>query len=293
MLQRLAAFVSLILFAVAAPALAGSAAQNTLDARRALAAEAAALMQFETSIDAWKASLVSAQDFSQCGCSMAPEMRAKLQSAWSKAVGEEFNSGEVLAAITLALTEELTPAELGQAIRFRKSPLGMKVTAAETAKKGPATEQSPAAAMQEIAAMSKWLAARPARRANLQKVVAMSGGAQAMADAMINISIGTALGASAVAPKDQPRLSQAEIVEMIERARPQMERSFDAMMVPIYGTLYKPLSDKDLKALVKQLGTPAARKFMGVTLRAFNAGMRAQALKMGQRLGLEMQGENI
>lgn len=293
MLQRLIAISTLALFALAAPALAAPAAKDTLEARRALAAEAAALMQFETSIEAWKASLVSAQDFSQCGCSVAPEMRAKLTSAWSKAVGEEFNSAEVLGTITQALTEDMTPAELEQAIRFRKSPLGMKVTAAETAKKGPDAEQSPAEAMQEIAAMKTWLAARPARKAHLKKIVGLSGGAQAMADAMINISIGTALGASAVAPKDQPRLSQAEIIEMIERMRPQMERSFDAMMVPIYGKLYKPLADKELKALAKELSTPAARKFMAVTMRAFNAGMRVQALKMGQRLGLEMQGENI
>ncbi len=293
MLQRLFASLCLALFTLVAPAAAETAIKHNLDARRALAAEAAALMQFQTSIEAWKASLVSAQDFSQCGCSMAPEMRAKLTSAWSKAVGEEFNSAEVLAAITQALSEDLTPAELTQAIRFRKSPLGLKITAAETAKKGPEADQSPAAAMQEIAAMNAWLAARPARKAHLKKIVAMSGGAQAMADAMINISIGTALGASAVAPKDQPRLSQMEIVEMIERMRPQIQRSFEAMMVPIYATLYKPLSDKELKTLAQELSRPAARKFIMVTMRAFNTGMRAQALKMGQRLGLEMQGENI
>ena len=57
--------------------------------------------------------------------------------------------------------------------------------------------------------------------------------------------------------------------------------------------MYKPLSDTDLKALAKELSGPAARKFAAVTMRAFNAGMRMQALKMGQRLGLEMQGENI
>jgi len=64
-------------------------------------------------------------------------------------------------------------------------------------------------------------------------------------------------------------------------------------MVPIYGTLYKPLSDCELTALVKQLKTPAARKFIDVSMRAFNAGMRAQALKMGQRLSREIQGQNI
>lgn len=289
MVQRLAVLFALVLISFSAPAFAGP--PEKAGERLELAAEAAALMGYDSSIDAWKASLVTAQDFSQCGCAATAELRDKLKTAWSKAVADEFNSRDVLAGITQALAEELTAAELQQTIDFRKSALGQKVTAAETAKRE--TAQSAAAEMQEIADMNKLLAARPGRRANLQKVVNLTGGAQAMADAMINISIGTALGASAVAPKDQPRLSQTEIVEMIEQARPQMERSFDVMMVPVYGTLYKPLSDSELKALVKQLKTPAARKFIDVSMRAFNAGMRAQALKMGQRLGRELQAENI
>lgn len=298
-MKRLAVLAGFVLFA-AFPALVPAHAEpprptvqtaTDADARRAMASELAALMDLTGSVESWKRSLNASQDFSQCGCQIAKELQVKLKESWQKAVSEEFNTKEIVAVLERASGEMLTLAELKQAVSFRKSQLGLKTTAAETAHRNSQTGASQS--MQRMAAAQKALDANLSRKANLKTIIAMTGGAQSVTNAMINISIGTAMGASALAPQDQARLSDSEIVDMIEASRPQMEASLSKMMLPIYGSLYATLSDDEVRALAKELSKPAARKLNDVMDTAFNAAMRAQALKMGRRFAQEMQGEKI
>lgn len=290
----LAGFISLVAQPLQ-PALAESkpavSAKSDIEARRALAAELTMLVNHADAVESWKRSLVSSQNFSQCGCSIPKETQAKLKDAWQKAVSEEFNAKEVVALLEAAGAEGLTVPELKEAVAFRKSLLGARVTAAETAYR--AADKDPASVMQRFAAAQKALDANPARKANLRKIVASIGGGRSLTNAMINISIGTAMGASAIAPKDQPRPSEGDILEMIEAARPQMEASIGKMMLPMYGALYAVLSDKDIAALASAMSKPAARKYSDVADNAFNTALRAQALKMGRRFAQEMQAEKI
>ena len=272
---------------------ATQATAEDLAQRKTLATEVSALMNYEPSIEDWKKTLIASQNFSQCGCAVPEDMRAKLNEAWAKAVSEEFKAREVLSNLEFALATELTTGELRQAIAFRKSPLGLKMAAAEEANRISRSNEDPAVELARLTKLGRKLDAMPARKAQLQRIVKLVGGSANLAETMITLSIGTALGATAVASDDQPRMSHGEIVSMIEAARPQMEQAFEPMMVPMYGSLYERLTDKELKALADELDKPQSRKFVAVSNEAFKTGLRAQALKMGQRFGHEMKAEKI
>lgn len=261
--------------------------------REALAAEITSLMNYKASVESWKKSLGSGQDFSHCGCSVPAHLREKLKAAWTRSIAEEFNTSDVVAVIEQATAKAFTAGELQRIVEFRKSPLGQKVAAAEQSNREGKPDADPAEQMRRLADAQQALDLNPSRKANLKKIVASAGGAKVLADAMINVSIGTALGAMAVAPKDRPQMSESEIVAMIEGARPQIEETYGKLVLPIYASLYASLSDSEIRAYAAIMSKPAAIKFGVVTNKAFSVALRGQAVKTGQRFGREMQGENI
>ncbi|MEZ5899769.1 MAG: DUF2059 domain-containing protein [Hyphomicrobiaceae bacterium] len=273
-----------------APNLAVEAKQ---DVRRALAAEISKLMDYPAAVSAWKSSLGAAQNFSGCGCAAPKHMQEKFNAAWKNAVADGFDVDEVVAVLEDTTAQTMTLDELKQAINFRKSPLGQKVLLAEQTSRKASAEADPANTRARMTSAQKELDAKPLRKAQLKKLLELSGGMRGTSDVLINISIGTALGASTIAQPNQPRISDDEIVSMVEATRPMVEKSVAATLLPHYANLYASLSDAELKALNKQMSRPEARKFTSMTLAAFNHAMRAQALKMGKHFAGELQAEKI
>ncbi len=144
-----------------------------------------------------------------------------------------------------------------------------------------------------MAAMVKQIEVNRTRKALLQKLSVEQGGAKAIADAFINISIGSAMGASAAAPANRPAPSREDIVAQIEAMRPMMEKQFGQIVVPALASQYESLSDGDLKDLLALSQKPLERKWTAFSLASFNAAMRAQAMKIGARLAREIEGEKI
>lgn len=298
-LAALAAFSVVVTPSLAAPrdaatriaAAPESAAEH--QERLALASELLALSNVPQGIESWKKMLLTTANFDQCGCGGAKGMVAKLKDGWSKAVGEEFKTEDVVQTLAAATAEALTSAEMKSLIAVRKSRIGLKVNAAEHAAHVRANENDPAAAAKRMTAVVRKIEVNRVRKALLQKLSVEQGGARALADAFINISIGSALGASAAAPANRPTLSREEIVAQIEAMRPMMEKQFEPIMVPALASQYEPLSDGELKELLVLSRKPLERKWTAFSLASFNAAMRAQAIKIGARLAKEIEGEKI
>lgn len=267
--------------------------QSEAGTRQALAAEITQLMDYAGAVDAWKKAMLAAQAIGQCGCGVPKEVQAKMTDAWGKAVNDEFNVQEVVTVLEQTAAETLSVQEMREVVAFRKSPLGLKLRAIEQANRQLPRKTDPAAVEKQLGAARKALDAKPARKALLKKLVELAGGSRSMADLSINMSLGTAMGATALKSPNQPGVSPEDVIEMVESMRPMLEKSYDKTLVPFYAQIYARVSDNELKSLIKVMATPPGRKFTAMSNAALSHALRVQTLKMGKSFAREMQGEKI
>jgi hypothetical protein len=270
-----------------APAVAEAAGQT---ARLELARKLIEISNIPEGVESWKRSISNPSSVGQCNC--AREVQLRLGEAWMSAVAREFDSKQVVADLTEITAQQLSAADIKRNLDFRNSPVGLKISASEKAHQA-STAGHPGVAKTKAEAAAKVLAADPGRARLVALIMKEIGGVRAYSDAMLNISLGAALGSSAAAPADRPRLSPQEIMAQIEKSRPAIERQMAPLILVSQGAMLAPLSNADLRAYAKELSTPAGRRLTAVTNAAFNASLRNQALKVGQRLIKEFNAEKI
>lgn len=261
--------------------------------RAALAAELLQLSNGTESVDSWKQLLLAPRNYDQCGCNLSPELKAKLNDGWLSAVRDGFNTAEIVSGLETATAESMSVAEMQKLIAFRKTPLGQKLNAVEKAAQARGGNTDQAAFMKRIIAGQKALTAQPQRTRLLTALIKAQGGVRATVDTLINISIGTSLGAAAAAPADRPRPTESEITALIEGMRPSMEKQIGQVVMPLFAEIYETVSDADLKKYLAELNTPHELKWTAVGLEAMNSSLRAEAIKIGVRFAKEIDSQKI
>lgn len=271
----------------------GNPAVVDLIGRQQLAAELLAITNIADGVESWRQLLLRQQSFEQCGCKLSPDMLVRFKDGWHKAVSEDFNNGEIVAELESATAAALSADELRALLKFRKSDLGLKVSEGEKIVQAHSRDGDQAAAIKRISDMASKLEAEPLRKSLVAKIADELGGVRSVVDGLINISIGTAIGAMSAAPPDRTKLSEGEIVAVIEGLRPRMEQQFKQVIVPVYAELVDSLTKAELKAYMLELKSPLARKWTALSLAVFNASLRTQAVKVGTRLAKEIEGQKI
>lgn len=269
-----------------------TAAATTDEAERlVLAKELIELSNIPQGVQSWKRSIASPSAVGQCAC--AKEVQAKLGEAWQSAVAQEFDAAQVVSDLTGLTARQLSAGDIKSGVAFRHSKVGMKVSAAEKAHQAESSASNPAEVRARMERATKALATDSERARLIAQIVKENGGVRAYSDAMISISIGAAVGTTAATPPDRPRLSAEEIVAQIEQTRSTIEKSIGPVVYASQAVMLASLSNAELRAYAKELTTPASRRLTAVTNAAFNASLRAQALKVGQRLVKEFNAEKI
>ena len=274
--------LSLVPSALAVPAAPAAADAAVDDRRAAIAATLLDRLNVRDIAEGWQKMIVGS--LPECGCDEVARARAKL--AWRTAVEHAFDAELFRAEMHKALATSFTVKELTEILAFRDTPLGRKLSALE--KPQNAEQKDMARAMAELGEAQKALNREPARRKLMEDLVAATGGVDAMVDMLSSISLGTALGAAAATPEGQPRMTQGEIMAMVDGARPTIRLAVGPIVVPATAMLYKSLTVQELKRYRDILLTPLGRKSSQVMLASLRRAMQAQAFAIGARFAKEL-----
>ena len=237
--------------------------------------------------EAWRKMILTS--LPECGGDETTQSRTK--TAWQTAIQTAFDVEKFYGDLHAAFTQSFTAGELEQLLAFRNSLLGRKISLLEK----PDTEgaQDAAAAMTKIGAMSRALKGDPARRKVMEELVAATGGVDALVDMLSNVSLGTSLGAAATTPAGQPRMTHAEILDMVGAARPVLREAVNPMIVPATAMIYKALTIQELRHYRDMLVSPLGRKASDIFLVALNKAMQAQAFAIGARFAKELNTQDM
>jgi hypothetical protein len=169
-------------------------------------------------------------------------------------------------------------------------PLGRKIIALERVQ----FEQTEhAAVLADMVAATKTLETDIDRKQLLEHLTALMGGETALIDVLLNISLGTALGAEAAKPEGQPRMEPVDIIATVEASREALRGTLGPMVFAQNASMYKSLTIEELKQYRDLLASPLGQKSVNVSLAAFNSAMKKQALAIGARFAKEWNAQKM
>lgn len=182
-----------------------------------------------------------------------------------------------VAAETLQLSTR--PDAVAEVLAWYDDPLGRRITRLEEA--ASADQAQPDALMQRGQGL---LQAMPvARRALLERLVALSQSTQAAVQITTDTSLAAQRGLRSVAP-DAPGPSEAELRAALQARQPQLHALFSALMMASFASTYQGLSDAELGRYQAFMASAAGQHFMAVSVSALSAALVAASTELGRSL---------
>ena len=290
--RLLFAAVSGVLLAVLG--VAGAFAQDgTAEAlRQKKLAVAEALFEIEHGEDtivAWRAMLLREGAMPDCDCGEDQTIRHRINAAWRAAVEEAFDIERFRRVFNTVLVPSYTLQELERILAFRRSALGRRLSQLER----PRTKDQDGDDLTRLARARRALDGKPSRKAIVLEITTLKGGAAALADALINVSVGSAIGALGMQTRAGLAVTPDEIVARIEAGRPQMVKALGPVVLAHNADIYQGLSLKELSQYRDTLASPLGRKSVRQSLAAFGQAMRGQAIEIGARFVASYRAEAL
>lgn len=236
------------------------------------------------SAEKWRDMLLQPAAFPTCQCGSSEEQRALMAASWTKAVSQAFNVDDFAAEVENAVAHQLGIDDMKAALHFHtETELGRKVTSTEKAflqSTESASEQK--AKLRDAQAM---LVSDPKRADLVDAIVSEVNAVDFTTNALVNLSLGTAIGTMAALPKGYPRMDESQLMAMIDGQRTAIRAIVASTTVPSYAVLYEPLSNSDLQGYLAALRTPHNKRTLQTVLAAFDAAIRRQAVAIGAAFG--------
>ena len=230
-------------------------------------------------LDSWTRGLLAPGGFKKY--EYTPEVEARLEDAWHRAVRGSFRVREILDEVREAYATSFSSAELTGFLEFCQSSLGRKITAIEKALYDRKLDE--AAIHAEYNAALKLLNADPSRKRLIEELSELYGGTKAAADLVQSMTLASWLGAEAVKPVGQPRLSPKEVFNEIAKLRPRLMRELERHVLADSALRYLSLEVSELQELRKIAASPLGRRHSAFNTRVWARAMRRQMLQVGEQ----------
>ncbi|HEX7890161.1 MAG TPA: hypothetical protein VF522_12440 [Ramlibacter sp.] len=223
------------------------------------------------------------QSLAQGGMAPGESEKARLTQVIRMAYAPE----RLRAVSTGVIAARMRPQHLNALRQWFDSPQGQAVTRVE--EEAGSAQGDPNLAMKEGVALLKSMPAD--RRKLLEDLLA----ATHAADALVQITIGTAVAAQVGVASTMPNggaPSPAEVRGMLEAQRPEMLKAFGAMMLASFAHTYAKIPSPQLRQYVAFIRTPAGTHFNAAAMEAMAAALTDAAAEMGRRLPGTRDGRN-
>ncbi|NML44585.1 hypothetical protein HHL11_12535 [Ramlibacter sp. G-1-2-2] len=224
------------------------------------------------------------QGFAQAGVEPADSEKARI----ARAVETAYAPERLRDKCTAVVAEELEARHLEALQRWFDSPDGQAITRAEEASSQ--GEDDPRAAMQEGMALLRQMPA--ARRKLLQNLMAATRAAEAMVQLSIGTAIAVQIGAASAQP-GAPAPSADQLKDMLETQRPEMVEASAAITLALFARTYATVPAERLRRYLSFVRTPAGTRFNDVSFDAVDAALTDAAREMGRRLPGTRDSNNI
>lgn len=224
------------------------------------------------------------QGFAEAGVEPADSEKARI----NRAVETAYAPDRLRDTCTTVVAEELEASHLEALRRWFDSPDGQAIARAEEASSQ--GEDDPRVAMQEGLGLLKQMPAQ--RRKLLEDLMKATRAAEAMVQLSIGTAVAVQLGASSAQP-EAPAPSADQLKEMLESQRPQMIEASTAVTLALFARTYAPVSTERLRRYLAFVRTPAGTRFNDVSFDAVDAALTDAAREMGRRLPGTRDSNNI
>lgn len=272
------------------PVLADAGTPPGMAARKVLAKELIKVAQVRKVFDNWGVYFTRG-NVDECGCFSDEAQKKQMQQAWTTAAKANYDSGRIVADIEDMLMRHFSKAELQRVLDFRRSELGRRITALETHVTD--TSENQAAELTKLQAAMASLDARPKRKRLIQELNATAGGARGLASLLKNMQLGVAIGVARTVPDGQLTMSDADLAAAAEQGMAAALPMFEWLTLASYADMYKSLSYQELARFHELATSPVGRRMSGLSLQIFDAHMREQAVRTGERFARELKGQRI
>ena len=188
---------------------------------------------------------------------------------------------------TGVIAARMEPQHLNALRQWFDSPQGQALTRAEEV--AVTGQADPTAALKEGVALLNAMTGE--RRKVLEDLLAATRAAEAMVQITISTAVAAQVGAAGTLPSG-PAPSAAEIRGMLEAQRPQMLQAFKALTLASFAQVYAKIPAQQLREYLAFIRTPAGTQFNAAALEALGTALTDAAAEMGRRLPGTRDGRN-
>lgn len=201
-------------------------------------------------------------------------------ATWRNAAQAAFAPDKLKAAYAKRLTGKLAPNESIAVEDFFRSKLGRRMVAAEASANTSEAQQAMIAQAKEL---MERLAKDSKRKAALNRVSRSIKLEEMTIKAAMNMSRAVLIGLSSAGASGQ-RMTLEEIMEAIEKQRPQIAAEISAVMALTLAYVYRELPVADVNAYANFLETPAGAKYADQSIKGLDATLSEAGLAFGRAL---------
>jgi hypothetical protein len=217
-------------------------------------------------------------DFRQSGALLDE----KLMQALLAAARASFQPEILETDITARIAKKLTVADMNAALAWLESTAGERITRAEELG---STEFDPGRYAQFVQVLRE-NPPSDQRGQMLAAVVTSTNGAEAALATQEAIALGVAIGMDSLQPAER-RLGEASLRVRVHRAMhsEQARSAIAEQLLPLYAYFYRDVSDADLRAYVRFLGTTAGKRYQQGMTDAYVESLGRAGIRVGTLAG--------
>jgi hypothetical protein len=223
------------------------------------------------------------QSLAQGGMKPGDSEKARLTQVIRTAYAPE----RLRAVGTGVIAARMQPQHLDALRQWFDSPQGQAVTRVE--EEAGSAQSDPNLAMKEGISLLKSMPVD--RRKVLEDLLAATRAGEAMVQITIGTAVAAQMGVASTMPNG-PAPTAAEVRGMLEAQRPEMLKAFNGMMLASFAHTYAKIPSQQLRQYVAFIRTPAGRQFNAAAMEAMAAALTDAAAEMGRRLPGTRDGRN-
>lgn len=223
----------------------------------------------------------------EAGLNVKPEAAAQLTEAQLETLrgilAESYSPAKLTASLITELPALIGPVAAKDALAWLQSDVGKKITALEDAAAKTAGDS-------EVFAEAQKLFERlPPRRVDRYvRLIQATHVADGSANLIINVTLGTIVGAAAAGAPGKPLPNLDEVRKQLDENRPQMIESINSQFLVLFGSAYQALPENELDQYLAFSESKSGIEYSKAMIAALDKAMTRAAVESGREIQLRM-----
>lgn len=221
---------------------------------------------------------------SRKGSGMEPAELARL----ARSVDAAYGAARLRASARAVIARDTRRGDVPALLAWFGSPVGIAITRQEEI--ASADERSPEELVAE--GLELFGSLPEARQAMIHELVDVTRSAESLTSMTINTTLAIQAGVAGASPDSDTGPGAAELRQVLEARREQMNRAFATVALAAAALTYTEVNDADLTRYLTFLKSRAGSHFTDVSMRALDAALQRAAGELGRAIPAAKDGAN-